>query len=71
MKTTTKRKLKGASKSKVILGNAAVIAAGAVDVLANNGMVLAALGPWGPLGLAVANVVLRNFTEESLESKGL
>lgn len=64
-----KRKLKGAVKSKVILGNAAVIAAGAVDVLANSGMVLAALGPWGPLGLALVNMALRNFTTQSLEAK--
>jgi hypothetical protein len=66
-----RRKLKGAVKSKTILTNAAVIAAGAVDLLANNGMVLSALGPWGPLGLAVANMVLRNFTTESLSDKAL
>ena len=70
MKTTTSRKIRGASKSKVILGNAAVIAAGAVDVLANSGMVLATLGPWGPLGLALVNMALRTMTDTSLEDKG-
>lgn len=66
-----KRKAKGSLKSKTMLGNAAVIGAGVLDIVANSGMVLSALGPWGPIGLAVANMVLRTVTSEPLEDKGL
>lgn len=64
-------KLKGAVKSKTIGFNALAVAAGVVDIAANNGMLLSALGPWGPLVLAVGNVVLRAVTTESLEDKAL
>ena len=71
MKVSTKRKIRGASKSKTVLANAAVVAGAAIDMVATNGAVIAALGPWGPLGLGLLNMVLRSLTEESLESKGL
>ena len=64
-----KRKAKGALRSKTVGSNALAIAAGVVDILANNGMALAALGPWGPLALALGNVVLRGVTSEPLEYK--
>lgn len=66
-----KRKAKGALKSKTVGFNALAVAAGVVDILATNGAVLAALGPWGPLGLALGNVILRGITSEALEDKAL
>ena len=71
MKTATRRKLKGATRSKTIIANGVAIAGAAIDMVATNGAMLAALGPWGPLGLALVNMVLRAATSESLEDKGI
>jgi hypothetical protein len=72
MKASTKRKAKGAVKSKVVVGNAVAIGAVVVDALANSGGLIAALGggPAAVAGIAFINMVLRGFTSQSLEDKG-
>ena len=65
-----KRKAKGALKSKTMRANAAVVAGVALDVIANGGGVISAIGgPYAVLGMAVLNAVLRAVTSEPLEYK--
>lgn len=66
------RKLKGATKSKTVIGNVVAGAAAVLDFAVNNGAVIGMLGggPGVAVGMAVLNVFLRAMTSEPLEYKG-
>ena len=72
MKAATKRKIKGAVKSKTMVANGVMVAASVTDmVLGNAGVITAMLPGVAPYMavVGVANMVLRWMTEQPLEFK--
>ena len=64
-----KAKIRGNLKSKTFWTGAATVAAGVVSYLAASPELVAAYGPQALMAVGILNIVLRQFTDRSIEHK--